>query len=156
MWRSARCKRAVNSTLAGETIAMSAALADAEWTQIMIQDIFESDSDRARQDRRESSISGGSPQQLHSLQATASRPFDRLEVSFALIKECAGSRQDRRTAVDFAIVRETLKAQGSHIRWIPHPLMLADSMVGAVPVLELETNFLTITLEYELLSVLLQ
>ena len=40
MWRSARCKRAVNSTLAGETIAMSAALAGAEWTQIMIQDIL--------------------------------------------------------------------------------------------------------------------
>ena len=38
---SARCKRAVNSTLAGETIAMSAALADAEWAQIMIQDILD-------------------------------------------------------------------------------------------------------------------
>ena len=37
--RSARCKRAVNSTLAGETIAMSAALADAEWAKIMIEDI---------------------------------------------------------------------------------------------------------------------
>ena len=36
MWRSAQCKRAVNSTHAGETIAMSAALADAEWAQIMI------------------------------------------------------------------------------------------------------------------------
>ena len=36
MWRSARCERAVNSTLAGETIAMSAALANAEWVQIMI------------------------------------------------------------------------------------------------------------------------
>ena len=41
MWRSARCKRAVNSTLAGETIAMSAALADAEWAQIMIQDMLD-------------------------------------------------------------------------------------------------------------------
>ena len=36
-----RCKRAVNSTLAGETIAMSAALAHAEWAQIMIQDILD-------------------------------------------------------------------------------------------------------------------
>ena len=78
MWRSARCKRAVNSTLAGETIAMFAALADAEWAQIMIQDI----SGSAKHDRRESSIPGGSAQQLHSLQATASRPFNRREVSF--------------------------------------------------------------------------
>ena len=35
--------------------------------------------------------------------------------------------------MDFAIVRETLKAQGSHIRWIPHPLILADSMTKADP-----------------------
>ena len=41
IWRSARCKRAVNSTLAGETIAMSADLADAEWVQVMIQDILD-------------------------------------------------------------------------------------------------------------------
>ena len=41
MWRSGLCKRAVNSTLAGETIAMSAALADAEWAQITIQDILD-------------------------------------------------------------------------------------------------------------------
>ena len=40
MWRSARCKRDVNSTLAKETIAMSSALADAEWTQVMIQDVL--------------------------------------------------------------------------------------------------------------------
>ena len=68
MWRSARCKRAVNSTLAGETIAMSAALADAEWAQIMIQDIL--DQTVTRQEGR-----------FHS-QATASRPFNRREVSF--------------------------------------------------------------------------
>ena len=40
VWRSARCKRAVNSTLAGETIAMSAAFADEEWAQIMIRDVL--------------------------------------------------------------------------------------------------------------------
>ena len=51
-----------------------------------------SDSDSARQDRRESSISGGSPQQLHSLQATASRPFDRCDVSF----RCSDQRVRRK------------------------------------------------------------
>ena len=59
--------------------------------------------------------------------------IDAKSVFDALIKECAGNRQDRRTAVDLAIVRETLKAQGSHIRWIPHPLMPADSMTKADP-----------------------
>ena len=134
MWRSARCKRAVNSTLAGETIAMSAALADAEWAQIMIQDILD-------QTVTVRNTTGGTlPFQVvlrsnctlskrlpHDLSIDAKSVFD------ALIKECAGNRQDRRTAVDLAIVRETLKAQGSHIRWIPHPLMPADSMTKADP-----------------------
>ena len=35
--------------------------------------------------------------------------------------------------MDLAIIRETLKAQGSHIRWIPHPLIPADSMTKADP-----------------------
>ena len=108
MWRSGRCKRAVNSTVAGETIAMSAALADAERPQIMIQDILNQTVTARDTTGGNFSIPGGSAQQLHSLQAKS--VFD------ALIKECAGSRQDRRTAVDLAIVRETLKAQGSHIR----------------------------------------
>ena len=40
--------------------------------------------------------------------------IDTKSVFDALMKECAGSKQDRRTAVGLAIVRETLKAQDSH------------------------------------------
>ena len=128
MWRSARCKRAVNSTLAGETIAMSAALADAEWAQIMIQDILD-------QTVTVRNTTGGTlPFQVVlrsnctlSKRLPHDHSIDAKSFFDALIKVCAGNRQDRRTAVDLAIVRETLKAQGSHIRWIPHPLMPADS-----------------------------
>ena len=120
MWRSARCKRAVNSTLAGETIAMSAALADAEWAQIMIQDILD-------QTVTVRDTTGGTlPFQVVlrnnctlSKRLPHEHSIDAKSVFDALIKECAGSRQDRRTAVDLAIVRETFKAQGSHISWIP-------------------------------------
>ena len=122
MLRSARCKRAVNSTLAGETIAMSA------WAQIMIQDIL--DQTVIVRDK-----SGGKlPFQVVlrskctlSKRLPRDHSIDAKSVFDALIKECAGSRQDRCTAVDIAIARETLKAQGSHIHWIPHPLMPADS-----------------------------
>ena len=119
MWRSARCKRAVNSTLAGETIAMSAALADAEWAQIMIQDVLD-------QTVIVRNTTGGTlPFQVVlrsnctlSKRLPHDHSIDAKSVFDALIKEWAGNRQDRRTAVDLAIVRETLKAQGSHIRWI--------------------------------------
>ena len=129
-----RLKPAVNSTFAGETIAMFAALADAEWAQIMIQDILD-------QTVTVRDTTGGTlPFQVVlrnnctlSKRLPHEHSIDAKSVFDALIKECAGNRQDRRTAVDLAIVRETLKAQGSHIRWIPHPRTPADSMTKADP-----------------------
>ena len=100
MWRSARCKRAVNETLAGETIAMSSALADAEWAQIMIQDIL----DQAVTVR--DTTRGTLPFQvvLRSNNTLFKRllhdhAIDAKSVFDALIKECAGSRQDRRSGL---------------------------------------------------------
>ena len=94
---------------------------DAEWAQIMIQDVMNqavTTRDMTRDIlpfqvvlRSDCILSNRLPHD-HSIDAKS--------VLDALIKECAGSRQDRRTAVDLAIVRETFKAQGSHIRWIPH------------------------------------
>ena len=134
MWRSTRCKRAVNSTLAGETIAMSSALADAEWAQIMIKGC--SGPGGNHRDSTEATL----PFQVVlrsdctlSKRLPHDHSIDAKSVFDALIKECAGSRQDRRAAVDLAIVRETLKAQGSRIRWIPHPLMPADAMTKVDP-----------------------
>ena len=115
MWRSARCKRAANSTLAGETIAMSAALADAEWAQIMIQDIL-------NQTVTVRDTTGGTlPFQVVlrnnctlSKRLPHEHSIDAKSVFDALIKECAGNRQDRRTAVDLAIVRETQSSRLPH------------------------------------------
>ena len=113
---------------------MSAALADAEWAQILIQDIL--DQTVTVRDK----TGGNLPLQVVprsnctlSKRLPHDHSIDAKSVFDALIKECAGNRQDRRTAVDLAIVRETLKAQCSHIRWIPHPLMPADSMTKADP-----------------------
>ena len=93
---------------------------------------LESDSDSTRHDRRYASIPGVLRNNcILSKRLPHDHSIDAKSVFDALIKECAGNRQDRRTAVDLAIVRETLKAHGSHIRWIPHPLMLADSMTKA-------------------------
>ena len=123
MWRSTRCKR-----------AMSSALADAEWAQIMIKDVLDQevttrDSTKATLPfrvvlRSDCTLSKRLPHD-HSIDANC--VFD------ALVKECAGSRQDRRTAVGFAVVRETLKARGSRIRWTPHPLIPANAMTKVDP-----------------------
>ena len=99
---------------------MSAAHEEKDWAQIMIQDILD-------QTLTVRNTTGGTlPFQVVlrsnctlSKRLPHDHSIDAKSVFDALIKECAGNRQDRRTAVDLAIVRETLKAQGSHIRWIP-------------------------------------
>ena len=133
-WRFVWCERVVNSKFSGETIAMFAAFIDAQWAQIMIQDILD-------QTVTVRDTTGGTlPFQVVlrnnctlSKRLPREHSIDAKSVFDAMIKECVGNRQDRRTAVDFAIVRETLKAQGSHIRWIPHPRTPADSMTKADP-----------------------
>ena len=90
MWRSARCKRAVNSTLAGENDRDVCGPRRCRVGTDHDSRYFGPDSDSAKHDRRDASV-------------------------------------------DLAIVRERLKAQGSHIRGIPHPLMPADSMTKADP-----------------------
>eukprot|EP00972_Heterocapsa_arctica_P013268 1949305-Heterocapsa_arctica.AAC.1 len=44
-WRSTRVKRVVSSTLAGETLALSACLAEMEWLQMLFRDVFFHDID---------------------------------------------------------------------------------------------------------------
>ncbi|CAK0864783.1 unnamed protein product, partial [Prorocentrum cordatum] len=45
-----------------------------------------------------------------------------------LSKLTAGSKSDRRAAIDLAVVRTSMEKIGSAIRWMPHPLMPVDCM----------------------------
>ena len=65
------------------------------------------------------------------LQTTA--VIDAKSVYDALQKESSGSKQDRRTAVDIAIIRQSLIHPNSSIRWVPHPFMPVDSLTKADP-----------------------
>ena len=63
--------------------------------------------------------------QTHTVDAKA--VFDVLK------KEAAGSKQDRRAAVDLAIIQESLTRTSARVRWIPHHKMLADPLAKADP-----------------------
>ena len=109
-------------------------VADAEWAQIMIQVALNQaviTRDVTRGTLRCQVVLCSDC--ILSNRLPLDHSIDAKSVFYAPIKECAGSRKDRPTEVDLAIVRETLKAQGSHIRWILHPLMPADSMTKVDP-----------------------
>ena len=103
-WHSAKLKRRVASTLAGETLALSAALAEAEWIQVLLRDIVYGDVEvpdwrRSLAPlsailRRECSL-GGRLLQLHVVDAKSC--YDALQ------REGQSSARDKRTAIEMAL-----------------------------------------------------
>ncbi|CAK0874751.1 unnamed protein product, partial [Prorocentrum cordatum] len=53
---------------------------------------------------------------------------DAMGIYDTLSKLTAGSKSDRRAAIDLAVVRTSMEKIGSAIRWMPHPLMPVDCM----------------------------
>ena len=48
-------------------------------------------------------------------------------------KNTSGSKADRRNAIELAIIRDTMSALGSQVRWVPHGRMPADAMTKIDP-----------------------
>ena len=54
--------------------------------------------------------------------------IDAKSVYDAVFKQAAPGIQDRRSAIELAIVAEALQRAGGHVRWVPHSRMIADLM----------------------------
>ena len=57
--------------------------------------------------------------------------IDAKSVYDAVIRNGSSLKQDRRTAIDLAMARETLQQVQATIRWCPHTKMLADALTKA-------------------------
>ena len=129
-WRSGKSRRVVNSTLAGEAMAASAALAEAEWIQQIIFDVCFNRVPAPEWFRKTGPFATmwreGS--ELHNRRLEHQHVVDAKAVFDSLSKEAAGSALDRRAAIDLAIIRDSLQDSGSQIRWVPHELMIVDSL----------------------------
>ena len=48
-----------------------------------------------------------------------------------LVRDPTGSKNDRRSAIDLAVCRETLGRIGGTVRRVPHPVMTVDALTKA-------------------------
>ena len=126
-WRSAKLKRRVSSTLAGEALAFNQALAEVEWIQLMIRDVLHGDVHK--EDWKKSILPFitvlRSECELKSRLQQCS-VTDAKSLFDAIAKESTNSRQDRRTAIEIAIILDAIRNSSSSVRWSPHPKMVAD------------------------------
>ena len=131
-WRSGKLRRQVASTLAGETLALSSALGEAEWLQILLLDVTRGNVVNERWRDNLGPFVALLKEQCEVLGPP--RPSDNVSIVDAkgiydtLSKLTSGSKSDRRAAIDLAVIRGTMDRIGSAIRWIPHPFMPVDCL----------------------------
>ena len=131
-WRSAKLKRRVPSTLAGEALALSQGMAQVEWMQVMLRSVLVGDVSGEWADQLSPymiAMPSASPlchrnPQVHVIDAKS--VFDVIQKEGG-----SSSKQDRRTAIELAIVSEAMKRSQATIRWVPHFKMFVDALTKA-------------------------
>ena len=113
-WRSYRMPRAVSSTLAAESQAMSTATGTVEWLSLLLSELLDGPLDVRRcrerlQNRRPIFVTD-----CKSLYDHLHSPSSPTAI------------EDRRTSIDVVIIRESAKLLQAHVRWVPTDRMLAD------------------------------
>ena len=114
-WRSYRLPRVVNSTLSAEAQAMSTATGMLEWILLLLSEALDG------------------PCNLRSCWQYASQRCsmaltDCKSLFDHLVSKSSPTLEDKRTALDVVIVRESLGRVNANLRWIPTDRMIADAL----------------------------
>eukprot|EP00435_Cladocopium_sp_Y103_P054627 s220_g17.t2 len=116
VWRSFRLSRAVSSTLAAESQAMSIASGTVEWLMLILGELLDGPfSVRQANDvlKRRAPLLVTDCKSLYDHLASPSSPT---------------AVEDRRTSIDITIIRESIRNCAMIVRWVPTNRMLADSL----------------------------
>ena len=119
-WKSYRLPRVVNSTLSAEAQAMTMATGMGEWSLLLLSEALD-----GRTFLR--SMWTAACKRRSIIVTDCKSLFDHVQ------SQSAPTLDDRRTALDIVILKESLgKTQGS-LRWVPTHFMLADSLTKENP-----------------------
>ena len=115
-WKSYRLPRVVSSTMGGEAQAFSTAAGMCEWISLMLSECL--DGPFLLEDA-ESVLLKRKPIGMTDCRSL----FDHLNSLSS-----GGVLDDRRTAIDIAIIRQSIRRTGLEARWVPTGHMLADGL----------------------------
>ena len=116
-WKSYKLPRAVSSTLAAESQAMSTASGTVEWVSLLLSEII----DGPFKDMRlcKSALTRRPP----ILVTDCKSLYDHL-----MSPSAPTSIEDRRTSIDVVIIRDSIRSMSGSLRWVPTNRMLADAL----------------------------
>eukprot|EP00435_Cladocopium_sp_Y103_P065475 s772_g27.t1 len=115
-WRSHKMTRAVSSTLAAESQSMATASGTVEWIMLVLSEVL--DGPFAMRDCRTKLCS-----RKPILVTDCKSLYDHL-----MSPSAPTAIEDRRTSIDVAIIRESIRSLEAFVRWVPTDRMLADAL----------------------------
>ena len=129
-WRSGRIQKVVNSTLAAETQSLSKGLGELCWVVSLYNELMDSS---FRLPEWEQRLQGNRVITMASEDAS-----DNLKSSLCIVdakalfdhlsRETAGPSADKRTGLEIQVIRQSMSAINSAVRWVPHPHMVVDGL----------------------------
>ncbi len=128
-WKSYKLPRVVSSTLAAESQSFSTASAISEWMALMIVEARHQSFDlrSAAQVKQQGFIHSSTDVSNQMTGVTGITDckslFDHL-TSMSAASKC----EDKRVAIDLAVLRQCIARTGLKVRWCPTELMLADGL----------------------------
>ena len=116
VWRSYKLPRAVSSTLAGESQALSTASGTVEWMSLVLSEALDGSFEPRQFLER---LQARSP----ILTTDCKSLYDHL-----ISPSSPTAVEDRRTSIDIVIIRESIRRLKAFMRWLPTNRMLADAL----------------------------
>ena len=129
-WKSSKIHRVVNSTLAAEAQSLSKGLSELAWSITVFNEMIDPKFDLkkweegAKHRRLQAMAKKESDERLRSSLGVvdAKSLFDHL------VKETIGSTEDKRTAIEMQVIRQSLSEIGAQVKWVPHVKMTIDCL----------------------------
>ena len=129
-WRSYKLPRVVASTLAGEAQSFTTASATAEWMSLLLAEAKQGHfdlrtSEQVQQQPRIPGVKCRDEIQLAKVVGITDCKslYDHM-ASMSSVSKC----EDKRMAIDLAILKQCMSRTGLFVRWCPTELMLADGL----------------------------
>ena len=129
-WKSGKMHRIVNSTLAAESQSLSKGLNELAWSVTVYQEMIKENfnlrewQEEVRTQRMIAATKVNSDERLKRCLCVV----DAKSLYDHLVKETVGSAEDRRTAIEMQVIRQSMNETRASIRWVPHPRMFMDCL----------------------------
>ena len=129
-WRSGKMHRVVNSTLAAESQSLSKGLGELSWSVTVYKDLTTEHFDlkewqSALRDQRMMSLNRVDCDETLKQSLCV---VDAKSLFDHLVKETVGCTDDKRTAIEMQVIRQSMQETNATIKWVPHPKMFMDCL----------------------------